>query len=350
MVDNDFADSLNAIHMPEDAGEHAAALEAIMQRIPDGWGRWISCDAGWYPVIIELDRDLAALDPDYELHQVKEKFGGLRFYANSRNDNPEHREAFNARIRQAEQVCASTCETCGAPGKLHDEFAWLRTLCDQHAEARTADEAARWRTHAAHVETTWPPLQAQWGSGWAGILEALAKDLRAIDPAAYAMMLRERDGVLDVVVWPSDPALRGAVQARIAQAESDSAATCSRCGAAGAPHSGGGQWPVIYTLCPPCIEYRARTDAAKTWPTRGRNVDDLTRSLRGSGTVPVMIRNSGGTLREITYPTTELVQVVDRGGELIWVPADAVSDGDQPVGGPVSAVVLSVVADARSGR
>ena len=174
--------------------------------------------------------------------------------------------------------------------------------------------------------------------------------LREIDPQAYAMMLRERDGVLDVVVWPSDPALRGAVQTRIAQAESDSATTCSRCGAPGAPHSGGGQWPVIYTLCPPCIEYRTRAEAAATWPARGRTVDDLARSLPGRGTVPVMIRDSRGTLREITYPTTELVQVVERGGELIWVPADAVADGDRPVGEPVPALVLSQVADSRDGR
>lgn len=344
MADNDFAASLNAIHMPNDAGKHEAALEVIMRRIPDGWGRWISCDAGWYPIIIELDRDLAALDPDYELHQVKEKFGGLRFYAHTRN--PDQREAFNARIRQAEELCGRSCETCGAPGELHDEFSWIRTLCEQHAAARTADEAERWRAYAARVETDWPPLQARWGSGWAGILEQLAKDMRGIDPQAYAMRLQERDGVLNVVVSPSDPALRDAVWARIAQAEAGSAVTCSRCGAPGAPHSSGKR-PVTYTLCPPCIEYRTRTDAAKAWPGVGRTVDDLKRSMLGSGTAPVMIHDSDGTLREITYPKAELVQSVDRDGELIWVQADAVLDDDRRVGGPVPALVLSPV--TRSG-
>lgn len=347
MADNDFTESLNAIHMPNDAGEHAVALEAIMQRIPDGWGRWISCDAGWYSIIIELDRDLAALDPEYELHQVKEKFGGLRFYAHTRNQDLS--EAFNARIKHAEQLCDRTCETCGAPGKLHDEFSWIRTLCDRHAEERTTEEAARWRTHAAQVETDWPPLQARWGSGWAGILESLAKDLRGIDPQAYAMRLREQDGVLNVVVQPSDSALRDSVQARIAQAESDSATTCMRCGAPGEPHSSGGNWPVIYTLCPLCAEYRTRKDAEKRWSSPGRTVGDLRRSLRHGGTAPdaapVMVPGDDGTLREITYPVTELVQVVERGGELIWVPVTGVVDGDRPVGGPVPALVLSPVAD-----
>ena len=42
-------------------------------------GRWISCGAGWYPLLIELHADLVALDHDYVVEQVKEKFGTLRF-------------------------------------------------------------------------------------------------------------------------------------------------------------------------------------------------------------------------------------------------------------------------------
>jgi hypothetical protein len=76
----DIEKVLNAVHVPEDAGEHAAGLERILRRIPDGWGRWIGCDAGWYPLLVELDQKLAALLPEYEIHQVKEKYGTLRFY------------------------------------------------------------------------------------------------------------------------------------------------------------------------------------------------------------------------------------------------------------------------------
>ncbi|MGI8557872.1 MAG: hypothetical protein ACR2ND_06135 [Solirubrobacteraceae bacterium] len=49
-------------------------------RIPDGWGRWISCGRGWYPLLVELDAELDTLLPAYRLYQVKEKFAGLRFY------------------------------------------------------------------------------------------------------------------------------------------------------------------------------------------------------------------------------------------------------------------------------
>lgn len=71
------------IEVPEDAGEYADALAAILRRIPEHWGRWLSIDAGWYPIIARLDAQLATLDPDYELHQVKEKFGGLRYYTHT---------------------------------------------------------------------------------------------------------------------------------------------------------------------------------------------------------------------------------------------------------------------------
>lgn len=71
---------LDTIHIPEDAGAYADDIRKILSRIPPRWGRWISCAKGWYPLIIELDGKLAEIFPDYQLHQVKEKFGTLRYY------------------------------------------------------------------------------------------------------------------------------------------------------------------------------------------------------------------------------------------------------------------------------
>jgi hypothetical protein len=49
---------LNALHIP-----------------PDGWGRWIDHGAGWYPIVVTCDEHLAAMDADYVVHQIKEKYG-----------------------------------------------------------------------------------------------------------------------------------------------------------------------------------------------------------------------------------------------------------------------------------
>jgi hypothetical protein len=119
----DSAKILNAIHLPEDAGAYAAGLETILRRIPDGWGRWISCGAGWYPIIVELDQSIATIYPEYEVQQVKEKFGGLRYYCD--HDGVDEVAKL---IGAAELRAAKTCEDCGALGRLLDK-GWLRTLC-----------------------------------------------------------------------------------------------------------------------------------------------------------------------------------------------------------------------------
>lgn len=43
---------------------------------------WFECDDGWGTLIAELETKLKRLSPDYTISQVKEKFGGLRYYAN----------------------------------------------------------------------------------------------------------------------------------------------------------------------------------------------------------------------------------------------------------------------------
>lgn len=57
--------------------------------------------------------------------QVKEKFGGLRFYVNGAS--AEH----DAKIEFAESMSYRTCEVCGRPGKPTRD-GWIRTLCKEH--------------------------------------------------------------------------------------------------------------------------------------------------------------------------------------------------------------------------
>ena len=59
--------------------------------------------------------------------QVKEKFGGLRFYYNGGDDYIRGLE------NMAESMSYRTCEECGAPGKP-TKGGWIRTLCEQHTQ------------------------------------------------------------------------------------------------------------------------------------------------------------------------------------------------------------------------
>ena len=59
--------------------------------------------------------------------QVKEKFGGLRFYYHGGDD------VVDGMVRMAESWAAYTCEECGDPGHRRDG-GWVRTLCDKHED------------------------------------------------------------------------------------------------------------------------------------------------------------------------------------------------------------------------
>jgi hypothetical protein len=83
---------------------------------------------GWFPLIKDLIVDLIELGWNKEICQVKEKFGGLRFYINDGTD-----EMFD-RIHKAERESCTICEITGNPGKLRTDISWHRTLCDEQYE------------------------------------------------------------------------------------------------------------------------------------------------------------------------------------------------------------------------
>lgn len=126
------ADDLALINWDQD--ERPAQIRAIVARIVPGWRQKVFIGQGWWPLLVRLDQRLARLDPDYDIVQVKEKFGGLRFYAAPSN-GAARSPAFNAAIRDAEIEASRTCETCGQPGRLHSRKGWVVTLCAEHAAA-----------------------------------------------------------------------------------------------------------------------------------------------------------------------------------------------------------------------
>ena len=80
---------------------------------------------GWHPLVSELIDDLFKVGWDGSLHQIKEKFGGLRFYIGGGS------KEIHDRITKAENESYKTCEVCGDPGK-QSGGGWIRTLCERH--------------------------------------------------------------------------------------------------------------------------------------------------------------------------------------------------------------------------
>jgi len=121
----------------------------LEQRLVERWPTWFQTEGdfrhtamtrgfehgdGWFEILWRLCVDLEPLVTEmerawghqFEVLQVKEKFGGLRFYVNCRRN-----EAIRQRIGIAADESFHTCEVCGQPGTLREER-WIKTLCDEH--------------------------------------------------------------------------------------------------------------------------------------------------------------------------------------------------------------------------
>jgi len=104
-------------------------MKPILDRIPDRWGKYLP-DAGWDDLLLNLDRALSAIDPDYVICQAKEKFGGLRFYTEHSPAFEQEGPLFRELVRNAENQSFHICEQCGATGAKARAGGWIKTLCD----------------------------------------------------------------------------------------------------------------------------------------------------------------------------------------------------------------------------
>lgn len=103
---------------------------------------------GWYPILEELCKNIqqhiewanreTEVCPQVVVEQIKEKFGGLRFYYEGGD------EQIHGMVRMAEAWAGVACEECGGIGKRRGG-GWVRTLCDKHEDERNAriEEQAR---------------------------------------------------------------------------------------------------------------------------------------------------------------------------------------------------------------
>lgn len=96
--------------------------------------QYLEIPPGWYSLIYELSSKLEALIPDQSnldpvrdlmccAAQVKEKWGGLRFYITMGTD-----EMYDI-IDEYERLSILTCQECGEQAKRRADK-WIATLCD----------------------------------------------------------------------------------------------------------------------------------------------------------------------------------------------------------------------------
>lgn len=119
--------------LPECIREHMWTNDPCWSYIPDGW----------VGIIERLHENLVLVAPEYRITQVKEKFGGLRFYTNIGYD-PDGIASMI--IQHYERESEVTCDVCGERGKIVDvgegKMPYVASRCEEHyvekrARART---------------------------------------------------------------------------------------------------------------------------------------------------------------------------------------------------------------------
>lgn len=88
---------------------------------------------GWKKLVLELTKKLDALKIKFTIGQIKEKFGGLRYYAQIDDQDvaEEVLEKFIGLIDDAEAASFDICEDCGEPGFRASPWGWISTLCER---------------------------------------------------------------------------------------------------------------------------------------------------------------------------------------------------------------------------
>jgi hypothetical protein len=98
----------------------------ILKSFAKGWNHEIDCEDGWLELIANCHSELLAVDPNYTILQIKQKFGTLRYYAEP--SRTKHADNFRTIMDKYEQLSARTCEKTGAKGILMNKGNWYQTL------------------------------------------------------------------------------------------------------------------------------------------------------------------------------------------------------------------------------
>ena len=106
----------------------------------------IAVGEGWWPILESLCANIQSwidwknkqseVVPQVTVEQIKEKFGGLRFYYEG---GDEH---ISGMVRMAEAWAEKTCEDCGVPATKKTR-GWIKNVCDKHFEEYEARRKER---------------------------------------------------------------------------------------------------------------------------------------------------------------------------------------------------------------
>jgi hypothetical protein len=129
--------------------EYEAFSKRMEERFPEMFSQpygGFDVDKGWWPIIESLCDNIqhhlnwknkeSKIVPQVVVAQIKEKFGGLRFYYDGGDDT------IRGMVRMAEAWADAVCEDCGAPATKKTS-GWIKNVCNVHFVERELARAER---------------------------------------------------------------------------------------------------------------------------------------------------------------------------------------------------------------
>lgn len=112
-------------------------IAEIRTRINKDWFAGFDLPEGWVDLVYRCHCELLEEAPDYKLTQVKEKFGGLRFYYEGAPKDSNARDIVSFYERMSYRVC----DKCGTTKDVSTGGGgWVRSLCEPCRLASTMKE------------------------------------------------------------------------------------------------------------------------------------------------------------------------------------------------------------------
>lgn len=136
--------------MEEEVGELLNQKEMVL---PIQFG--FECGDGWYMLLDELMSEIQNRIKNVnrwrkkeggpvltiQIDQIKEKFGGLRFYYSGGDDE------ISGMVDLAESLSYHICENCGSTKDIGYTKGWITTMCKDCYEKHPQKEMLRWELH-----------------------------------------------------------------------------------------------------------------------------------------------------------------------------------------------------------
>lgn len=124
----------------------------------------VECGKGWFDLLRPIFEYIERYNKDeknkekIEVLQVKEKFGGLRFYTNFQTNE------LSKLIEEAEFKADNTCELCGSTEKVGKTLGWITTCCEECAKKiakNNYSEYIRWIPNNKEEGLKWYEINKQ---------------------------------------------------------------------------------------------------------------------------------------------------------------------------------------------